>query len=148
MDDISYDQKSDTITLQPGVHWNKTEPRPLADDRGAAFTCSLLSFLAPLLTHVATKRFLDNRRDVGTGLLLGGGLSFLSPAHGFACDSYKSLDVVLVDGTLVTATVDNQHSDLFRAFKGLFTPYTLERRMTRPGPVVLSRIPNRQPKTC
>jgi FAD/FMN-containing dehydrogenase len=56
--------------------------------------------------------------DVGTGLLLGGGLSFLSPAHGFAADSFKELDVVLVSGELVTATATNEHADLFLALKG------------------------------
>jgi len=50
--------------------------------------------------------------------LLGGGLSYLSPAHGFGCDNYRSLDVVLPSGELVTATKTNQYSDLFRALKG------------------------------
>lgn len=53
-----------------------------------------------------------------SGLLLGGGLSYLSPAHGFACDNYRSLDVVLPHGELVTVTGINQYSDLFRALKG------------------------------
>lgn len=50
--------------------------------------------------------------------MLGGGLSYLSPMHGFACDNYRSLDVVLPSGELVTATRTNQYSDLFRALKG------------------------------
>lgn len=50
--------------------------------------------------------------------LLGGGLSYLSPAHGFGCDNYVSLDVVLTSGKLVTATESNDHADLFRALKG------------------------------
>lgn len=50
--------------------------------------------------------------------LLGGGLSYLSPAHGFGCDNYVSLDVVLPSGTLVTATQTNDYADLFRALKG------------------------------
>jgi FAD/FMN-containing dehydrogenase len=58
------------------------------------------------------------RRSVGTGLLLGGGLSFLSPAHGFAADSFIEVDVVLVNGQFVTATATNEYSDLFRALKG------------------------------
>jgi FAD/FMN-containing dehydrogenase len=62
-----------------------------------------------------------NPHDSGvgaSGLLLGGGLSYLSPAHGFACDNYRSLDVVLPHGKLVTVTGTNQYSDLFRALKG------------------------------
>ena len=49
---------------------------------------------------------------------MGGGLSFLSPAHGFSCDTYQSLDVVLPSGQFVTATRTNRYSDLFRALKG------------------------------
>ncbi|KAJ3849311.1 FAD-binding domain-containing protein [Lentinula lateritia] len=56
--------------------------------------------------------------NVGTGLLLGGGLSYLSPSQGYAADNYVSLDVVLVDGTLVTATANNQHANIFKALKG------------------------------
>jgi FAD/FMN-containing dehydrogenase len=56
--------------------------------------------------------------DVGTGYFLGGGLSFLSPEHGFGADTFRELDVVLVDGQQVTATATNQYSDLFRALKG------------------------------
>lgn len=50
--------------------------------------------------------------------MLGGGLSYLSPAHGFACDNYRAIDVVLPSGELVTATRTNQYSDLLRALKG------------------------------
>ncbi|TFK32382.1 FAD-binding domain-containing protein [Crucibulum laeve] len=97
MTDVSYNPSTDTITLQPGVHWgnvyNVLEPQGVAPVGG-------------------------RQGDVGTGLLLGGGLSFLSPAYGFASDSYKALHVVLVTGQLVTATATNQYADLFRALKG------------------------------
>jgi len=56
--------------------------------------------------------------DVGTGLLLGGGLSFLSPAHGFSADNFVELDMVLVNGTMVTATQTNEYADLFKSLKG------------------------------
>lgn len=57
--------------------------------------------------------------DVGVaGFLLGGGLSFLGPSSGFGCDTFRSLDVVLPSGAIVTATAANQHKDLFRALKG------------------------------
>lgn len=55
---------------------------------------------------------------MGTGLLLGGGLSFLSAEHGFSADAFKELDVVLVNGDMVTATATNEYADLFRALKG------------------------------
>ena len=56
-------------------------------------------------------------RDVGTGLLLGGGLSYLSARHGFSVDALVEADVVLVNGEMVTATATNQYSDLFMALK-------------------------------
>jgi FAD/FMN-containing dehydrogenase len=49
---------------------------------------------------------------------LGGGLSWLSPSQGYAADTLKELDVVLVTGKMVTATATNEYSDLFRALKG------------------------------
>ncbi|PWN33201.1 FAD-binding domain-containing protein [Meira miltonrushii] len=55
---------------------------------------------------------------VGSGLAIGGGLSFLSAEYGLACDQFTQLDVVLPDGSLVTATKDNQYSDLLLAIKG------------------------------
>ncbi|KAF9069630.1 FAD-binding domain-containing protein, partial [Rhodocollybia butyracea] len=97
MNNISYNQGTDTISVEPGLTWGEAtsamEPFGVAPVGGRA-------------------------SSVGTGLLLGGGLSFLSPAHGFGADNIKSLDVVLVDGTLVIATVDNEYADLFRALKG------------------------------
>ncbi|KAF9513026.1 hypothetical protein BS47DRAFT_1344739 [Hydnum rufescens UP504] len=50
-----------------------------------------------------------NSRAVGfSGLALGG----------WACDRFRSLDVVLTNGRLVTATATNEYSDLFTALKG------------------------------
>ncbi|THV04055.1 FAD-binding domain-containing protein [Dendrothele bispora CBS 962.96] len=97
MNHISYEPSRDTITLEPGIRWgesvNALEPQGVSPVGGRV-------------------------DDVGTGLLLGGGISFLSPAHGYAADNYVELDVVLVNGTLVTATESNQYSDLFRTLKG------------------------------
>ena len=55
---------------------------------------------------------------VGTGLALGGGLSYLSAQYGLACDGFVQLDVVLADGSLVAARADNEYADLFKALKG------------------------------
>ncbi|KAG6909194.1 hypothetical protein DXG01_001708 [Tephrocybe rancida] len=55
---------------------------------------------------------------VGTGLLLGGGISFLSPQVGYSTDTMREVDVVLVTGKIVTATPTNTYSDLFKALKG------------------------------
>ncbi|KAH7156748.1 hypothetical protein EDB81DRAFT_757182 [Dactylonectria macrodidyma] len=56
--------------------------------------------------------------NVGVGgLLLGGGLSYLSQARGWAMSSILEMDVALANGTVVTAC-SRRHPDLFRALKG------------------------------
>ncbi|KAF9075479.1 hypothetical protein BDP27DRAFT_1212193 [Rhodocollybia butyracea] len=97
MNVTTYNATTDTITMQPGIKWGNAS-----------------GILEPFGVSPVGGRY----ADVGTGLLLGGGLSFLSPAFGYACDTFVSLDVVLVNGTLVTATVDNEYADLFKALKG------------------------------
>jgi hypothetical protein len=52
------------------------------------------------------------------GLLLGGGVGFFIRDHGYACDSLLEADVVLANGSLVTATATNGQANLFRALKG------------------------------
>ncbi|PWY85810.1 FAD-binding domain-containing protein [Aspergillus sclerotioniger CBS 115572] len=55
---------------------------------------------------------------IGTGgYLLGGGLSILGPAVGWACDTVLAYEVVLASGEIVTVTKDT-HRDLFLALKG------------------------------
>jgi FAD/FMN-containing dehydrogenase len=51
------------------------------------------------------------------GLTLGGGMGYLSRAHGLSCDNLISADVVLADGTFVTCDA-KRHSDLFWAIRG------------------------------
>ncbi|KAF9044202.1 hypothetical protein BJ165DRAFT_1528763 [Panaeolus papilionaceus] len=94
---VSYDLEKGSITLEPGVHWGEA-----------------LSQLAPQGVAPVGGRF----NDVGTGLLLGGGLSYISGEYGFSADTIREVDVVLVSGELVTATASNQYQDLFRALKG------------------------------
>ncbi|KAJ7052918.1 hypothetical protein C8F01DRAFT_1331641 [Mycena amicta] len=97
MHDASYDAAKHSITLEPGIRWGNV-------------TAQLAPYgVAPVGSRVGA---------VGAGLLLGGGESFLSPSQGFAADNFIALDVVLVNGTLVTATATNEYSDLFRALKG------------------------------
>ncbi|KAJ7055738.1 FAD-binding domain-containing protein [Mycena amicta] len=97
MNTTTYNSASDTITLQPGVHW------------GDAMNV-VESFGVSAIGGRAT--------DIGTGLLLGGGISFVSPLYGWSADLIKEMDVVLVSGVVVTATETNAYSDLFRALKG------------------------------
>ncbi|KAJ7659191.1 FAD-binding domain-containing protein [Mycena polygramma] len=97
MTNASYNPSTDTVTVQPGVHWGQ------AADAIEAQGVSVIGGRAA---------------DVGTGLLLGGGISFTSPLFGWSADALKEMDVVLVSGKLVTATATNAYSDLFRALKG------------------------------
>src|SRR5215472_10754119 len=49
------------------------------------------------------------------GLTLGGGIGYLTRRFGLTIDNLLSADVVLADGSFVTATADNVNSDLFWA---------------------------------
>ncbi len=51
------------------------------------------------------------------GLTLGGGIGYLSPLLGLTIDSLLSVDMVLADGSFVTASTD-EHVDLFWAVRG------------------------------
>ncbi|KAJ5369809.1 uncharacterized protein N7496_005901 [Penicillium cataractarum] len=71
---------------------------------------------------------------VGTGLALGGGMSYLSPQYGLACDSFRELEIVLPSGEIVTAS-ESSHPDLFFASRGgggnaygVVTKYTVQSR--------------------
>ncbi|TLD35555.1 Proteasome subunit alpha type-4 [Venturia nashicola] len=51
------------------------------------------------------------------GATLGGGISFFTGRHGFACDNVLSYEIVLPSGEITTVS-ETQHGDLFKALKG------------------------------
>ncbi|KAH9844892.1 FAD-binding domain-containing protein [Teratosphaeria destructans] len=51
------------------------------------------------------------------GLIIGGGISFSTGRRGFACDDVISFEVVLADGRIITASME-EHPDLYFALKG------------------------------
>lgn len=51
------------------------------------------------------------------GLTLGGGLGYLTPRYGLTIDNLLSVDMVLADGSIVTASAD-ENEDLFWAVRG------------------------------
>ena len=51
------------------------------------------------------------------GLTLGGGIGYLSRAHGLTIDNLLSVEMVLADGSVVTANAE-EHPDLFWAVRG------------------------------
>lgn len=51
------------------------------------------------------------------GITLGGGVGFLARKHGLAIDSLVSAEIVLADGSIVTAS-ESEHPDLFWAIRG------------------------------
>ncbi|KAF2460944.1 putative oxidoreductase [Lineolata rhizophorae] len=51
------------------------------------------------------------------GVALGGGMSFLSPKHGFTCDNVINFEVVLANGSIVNANATS-NPDLWKALRG------------------------------
>jgi FAD/FMN-containing dehydrogenase len=97
LDTTTFDEETETADLAPGARWRQV--------------------YAELHKH---GRVVVGAREGGVGVagfLLGGGGSYFCGQRGWACDNVVAYEVVLADGSIVTADEDN-HPDLFRALKG------------------------------
>jgi hypothetical protein len=65
---------------------------------------------------LATPTGINSTTGIG-GLALGGGMGHLSRRYGLTIDNFLSVDMVLADGSIVTANAD-QNADLFWAVRG------------------------------
>jgi FAD/FMN-containing dehydrogenase len=93
--DLNADQS--IVSIGPGAVWD-----------------AVYAKLEPLGLSVAGGRI----GGVGVGgLTVGGGLSYFGPQHGWTCDTASAFEVVLADGSVVTAT-EEDHSDLFYGLQG------------------------------
>ncbi|KAK6212316.1 hypothetical protein LQW54_005449 [Pestalotiopsis sp. IQ-011] len=94
---IALSDDQSTLTLGPGFRW------------GAVY-----EYLSEYDLAVAGGRL----SPVGVpGLLLAGGVNFHGNQHGWAADNVLEYEVVLANGTIVTAS-DSENTDLFWALKG------------------------------
>ena len=97
MKGIDVDPKARTVRVEPGCTWNEV------DHATHAF-------------GLATPSGTVSSTGV-SGLTLGGGIGHLSRKYGLTIDNLLAADVVLADGTVVTASAD-EHPDLFWALRG------------------------------
>ena len=94
---IRVDPRSRTVRVEGGCTWAEVDHATHAF--GMAVPCGIIS-----------------TTGVG-GLTLGGGLGHLTRKYGLTVDSLLEADVVLADGSLVTASAE-QHPELYWALRG------------------------------
>ncbi len=97
MKGVSVDLQRRTVRAEGGCTWREL------DQETAAFGLATTGGIIPA-TGIA-------------GLTLGGGLGWLMRKHGLSCDNLLSADVVLADGTRLTANA-TQNPDLFWGLRG------------------------------
>lgn len=94
---VQYDAKNNLVKVGPGARWN-----------------DVFTTLEPL--GVITTGGRSSTVGVG-GLTLGGGISYFSPEHGLICDNVIEFEVVLANGSIITAS-KTKNPDLFTVLKG------------------------------
>jgi FAD/FMN-containing dehydrogenase len=97
MRSVHVDPASGTVRVEGGATWGDVDHA--THPFGLAVPCGFIS-----------------TTGVG-GLTLGGGIGYLTRQFGYTVDSLLSADMVLADGSFVTASADS-HPDLFWAIRG------------------------------
>ena len=97
LNETTYDNETNLASIGPGAKWLDVYTK--LHDHGVVVTGGR-----------------DGTVGVG-GFLLGGGMTYFMGRNAFACDTIKNFEVVLTNGTIVNANVD-QNSDLWKALKG------------------------------
>jgi FAD/FMN-containing dehydrogenase len=97
MRSVHVDPAAGTVRVEGGATWGDVDHA--THPFGLAVPCGFIS-----TTGVA-------------GLTLGGGIGYLTRQYGYTIDSLLSADVVLADGSFVTASAD-EHPDLYWALRG------------------------------
>lgn len=97
LNEIKVTDDRKTVSIGPGIRW-----------------VNVSTVLDPMNLAVLGGR---DANVGGAGLLLGGGFSFFSGRHGWACDNVKKYEVVLASGEVVYASPD-ENRDLYKALRG------------------------------
>lgn len=97
MNATTYDAERKVAYIQPGSTWQ-----------------AVYEVLTPYGVTVAGGR--SGGVGVG-GFTTGGGNSFFSTSHGWACDNIRSFEIVLANGTVLNASIA-ENNDLWQAQKG------------------------------
>ena len=126
------------LSLMPGIHVD-----PKARTARAQGGVTWGGFNRETQLHgLATTGGVVSTTGIG-GLTLGGGLGWLMGKHALALDNLLSVDLVLADGSVVTASVD-ENADLFWALRGgggnFGVATSLEYRLHPVGPVITGGV--------
>ncbi|MGH3423859.1 MAG: FAD-binding oxidoreductase, partial [Nocardioidaceae bacterium] len=97
MHDVTVDPQGHTVRVGGGARWSEVDAATVAQG-------------------MATPTGFISSTGVG-GLTLGGGIGYLARRFGLTVDNLLSADVVLADGSFVTASAAS-HADLFWALRG------------------------------